>query len=85
LCSANPQALTDKRYYIAMGAEWSEIEVLNPLPLSPADFLDRIAPVVDAARASGRQPLVMFLPSAKKDLLDRGVNFESVVHTACDS
>jgi hypothetical protein len=68
-----------------MGAEWDEMEILNPLPLSSSDFLDRITPNIQAAEQAGQKLIVMYLPSVKKDLQDRSVNFESVITGACET
>lgn len=65
-----------------MGATWEELDVLNPTISTAADFVERVSEIRDASAAAGEELVMVFLPSLKKDLADRGVNFESVFVTA---
>lgn len=66
-----------------MGAKFDEVDILNPLPMSSADFISRIAGSIEAAQQANEKLVVMHLPSMKANLQERGVNFESVIVNAC--
>lgn len=66
-----------------MGATYKEVDVLSRPPVSGQDFMERIAPICAEAEAEGRETIVVFLPSLKKELEAKSVNFEAIISGPC--
>lgn len=62
-----------------MGASCSEINLFNPLLESVADLMARMVPFERAAAESNRLLIVVYYPSSKPELVERGVDFDAVV------
>ncbi|GMK58702.1 hypothetical protein CspeluHIS016_0601440 [Cutaneotrichosporon spelunceum] len=71
--------LKDSVYLSAMGATYRELEILSSPPKTGSDFLERLAPIRASAEAEGREIIIAYLPSLKKDLEAKGVNFDAIV------
>ncbi|BEI99204.1 hypothetical protein CcaverHIS631_0402470 [Cutaneotrichosporon cavernicola] len=71
--------LKDSVYLSAMGATYRELDMLSSPPASGSDFLERLAPIRASADAEGREIIIAYLPSLKKDLEAKGVSFDDAV------
>lgn len=73
----------DARYYTAMGATLVEVDVLNPLISTPDAFIKLIDPLIAKADADDRNVVVVYLPPTKTEMIQKGVDFNSVIVAAC--
>ena len=74
----------EKRWLLAMGAEWTEMDVTKPPLLTPEDFRARLKPWLSKLnRKAGEQGLVVHFMKVKEDLRKLGGDFDEVVSSTC--
>nr|XP_019048266.1 hypothetical protein I302_02034 [Kwoniella bestiolae CBS 10118]OCF27196.1 hypothetical protein I302_02034 [Kwoniella bestiolae CBS 10118] len=75
----------EKRYLIAMGADYQDMDVLTkPLSTAP-DFADRIAPWLSYVDSHGgrEQAIVVWFSPVKTDLQKKGIDYTAIVTPTC--
>ncbi|WVQ64386.1 uncharacterized protein L199_002551 [Kwoniella botswanensis] len=75
----------EKRYLIAMGADYQDMDVLTK-PISTAqDFADRIAPWLSYVDNHGgrEQAVVVWFAPVKADLQKKGIDYGAIVPATC--
>ncbi|WWD22759.1 hypothetical protein CI109_107252 [Kwoniella shandongensis] len=75
----------EKRYVVAMGADYQDIDVLgNPVTTSE-DFADRLSDWLNYLDENGgrEQAIVVWFSNVKKELTNKGVDFTAVISTTC--
>lgn len=68
---------------MAMGATFKELNIVSRPLVSDKDFLERLQPARDEAKADGREVIVVYYPSLKKELEAQSINFEQHVSKNC--
>lgn len=62
-----------------MGATYRELDVVSRPLVSGKDFLERLAPIRGDAEAQGRQVIVAYVPSLKKELEAKSIMFDDII------
>ncbi|WWC85414.1 uncharacterized protein L201_000277 [Kwoniella dendrophila CBS 6074] len=77
--------VAEKRYIVAMGADYQDMDILSKPPLTAQDFADRITPWLNHVDDHGgrEQAAVVWFSPVKTDLVKKGVDFTSVVIATC--
>ena len=75
----------EKRYLTAMGAEYTDIDVITSPPLTSTDFAERIRPWLEEvdSRTSRQSALIVHFGTVKPDLVKKGVDFTAVIAETC--
>lgn len=79
------QAPAERRYLIAMGAQWSELDVSTRPFLSGQDFESRISKWLEQVDADGsrEQAVVVSFPKVKEEIEKSGKDMATVVQATC--
>lgn len=72
-------------YVQAMGGKYKEVDIVSRPLVSGNDFLERIAPLRAEAAADGREAMIVFYPSLKKEMQEKNIGFDSVVLKPCET
>ncbi|ORX41292.1 hypothetical protein BD324DRAFT_613998 [Kockovaella imperatae] len=74
-------APSEKRYLLAMGADYTEIDAVIPPLLTARDFADRIKDWLKTL--NGSQGIVVYFLKVKEELAKAGGDFDSVIASTC--
>lgn len=66
-----------------MGAKLDEVDVLKDLVKTPDEFKARISGYLDTASEEGRQVMIVYLNPTRDAMIERGVDFFSVIGDTC--
>lgn len=79
------QTPVEKRYLIAMGAEYTDVDIVSRLVRSAQDMQDRLAPwLADVDRRGSRsQAIVIYFARVKDELNKAGVDWTGTVNATC--
>ncbi|WVQ94224.1 hypothetical protein IAU59_001302 [Kwoniella sp. CBS 9459] len=75
----------EKRYLLAMGADYQELDVLTNPVSSSQDFADRLSSWLSYVDENGGRDhgLVIWFMPVKQDLAKKGIDYTSVVQATC--
>ncbi|WVF66616.1 hypothetical protein IAT40_001356 [Kwoniella sp. CBS 6097] len=75
----------EKRWLLAMGADYQELDVLTNPVSSSQDFADRLSSWLSHVDANGGkdQSLVIWFMPVKQELAKKGIDYTSVVQATC--